>query len=174
MSYRSPSETRVLAIDPTYRGLAYAVLERGPRVVDWGARDARHGEKNRRALKRFEELVAHYEPHVLVIEDCAAKGSRRRPRIERLVKAIERIAATKDIEVHKISRAVVDEAFFHADASNKQEIATVITKRFPQLAVWLPLARTRWTTEDYRMHIFDAVAFGLTFFYLEDEETRAA
>jgi len=35
-------------------------------------------------------------------------------------------------------------------------------QRFPELAPRLPRFRKPWMSEDYRMSIFDAVAFGLT------------
>lgn len=174
MTRRLPLETRVLAVDPAHRGLGYALIERGPRVLDWGVREVRHGEKNRRGLSRVEELIARYEPHVLVIEDCAAKGSRRRPRIERLIAAIERLAAANRIEVRKIARATIEEAFSQTDATNKQEIATAIARSFPQLAVWLPPARKLWMSENCRTDIFDAAALGLTFFYLEEGSMSAS
>jgi len=172
---RSPySEQRVLAIDPTVRGLGYAVIEGGTRLVDWGGRRARYGKKNRHSVGRVAELIARYEPDALVIEDCAARESRRCPRVERLVAAIERLAASKGIALRKISRATVEGAFSEAGASTKHEIATAIAGRFPQLAVWLPPVRKRWMNETYRVGIFDAMALGLTFFSLEEEQARAA
>ena len=174
MNHLLPGEKRVLAIDPTVQGVGYAVLEGATRVVDWGLRRASYVEKNTHSVRRVEELIARYEPDVLVLEDCAAEGSRRRPRVERLMKAIERLASKKEIELVKISRAAVEEAFSEADVSNRHDMAAEIARRFPQLGVWLPPVRKLWMTEDLRMRVFDAVALGLTFFYLEEEETRAA
>ncbi|MBI3825629.1 MAG: hypothetical protein HY294_06525 [Candidatus Rokubacteria bacterium] len=170
----SSSEKCILAIDPIYRGLGWAVIEGGTRLVDWGVRNARQGNKNSVSLRRVAELIGRYEPDVVVVENCKAAGSRRCRRVERLIERIEGLASKKDIEVCKVSRAMLEEAFFHAEASTKHEIATVIARRFPALAVWVPPLRRTWMAEDYRDGMFDAVALGLTYFYLEEEERRAA
>jgi hypothetical protein len=58
----------------------------------------------------------------------------------------------------------VKQEFSESGASNKFEIAKTIAARFPELTPRLPRFRKPWMSEDYRMSIFDAVAFGLTFF----------
>jgi hypothetical protein len=60
----------------------------------------------------------------------------------------------------------VKQAFSESGASTKHEIAVAIAKRFPELAPRLPRFRKPWMSEDYRMSIFDAVAFGVTFFHM--------
>ena len=47
-------------------------------------------------------------------------------------------------------------------------------RRFPQLTVWLPPARKTWTSENYKMSIFDAAALGLACFYQEEDGMRVA
>jgi hypothetical protein len=170
----SSSDKCVLAIDPVYRGLGWAVIDGGTRVVDWGVRNARQGNRNGLSLRHVVGLIARYAPDVVVVENCKAVGSRRCPRLERLIERIARLASSREIEVCKVSRSMVEEAFFHAEASTKHEIATVIAKQFPALAVWVPPRRRTWMPEDYRDAMFDAMALGLTYFYLEGEEARAA
>jgi hypothetical protein len=45
-----------------------------------------------------------------------------------------------------------------------------IAKRFPELALRLPRFRKPWMSEDYRMSIFDAAAFGLAYFRSRNEQ----
>jgi hypothetical protein len=66
--------------------------------------------------------------------------------------------------VRSFSRVKVKLVFSESGAQTKQEIAVAIAKRFPELAPRLPRFRKPWMSEDYRMSIFDAVGFGLTFF----------
>jgi Holliday junction resolvasome RuvABC endonuclease subunit len=82
-----------------------------------------------------------------------------------LIEAISKLAAKRKLTVRMYSRAKVKQAFSKSDTSNKQEIALNIVNRFPELAPRLPRFRKPWTSEDYRISIFDAVALALTFFF---------
>ncbi len=174
MNHSQPAETRLLAIDPTHRGLGYAVIERGIRLVDWGVRGVSPDRKNSDSLRRVSDLVARYEPDIIVMEASWSKEPRRCPRIERLARAVERMAAKRDIEVRKVSRTMLEAAFFQAGTLTKHEIALAIARRFPQLTAWLPPARKTWTSENYKMSIFDAAALGLACFHEEEDGTRIA
>ncbi len=52
--------------------------------------------------------------------------------------------------------------------SNKAQMARAIAARFPELTRSLPPERRPWVSEHYRMAIFDAAAFGLSFFQVEE------
>jgi RNase H-fold protein (predicted Holliday junction resolvase) len=164
---------RVLAVDPAAKGLGFAVVERGEGLVAWGTRDARD-DKHEAALKRVGELLDRYRPGTLVLEDYRAKGSRRRPQVRRLMRSIERLAASRRIEMQLISPGMRSAAFAEAGAATKCEIAKVLAERFPALARSLPPVRKPWMTEDHRLGIFDAVALLVAFFYAEREDTGAA
>lgn len=60
----------ILAIDPTSRGFAFAVLEASAFLVDWGERiiPAKTGGL---LLRKVDELLSRYKPTLLVIEDLA-------------------------------------------------------------------------------------------------------
>jgi hypothetical protein len=56
-------------------------------------------------------------------------------------------------------------AHFQAlDACTKQEIASLLTQRFAELAWKLPSPRKTWQHEHRNMPIFDAVALGAAHF----------
>ena len=164
MSRAYTKDICVLAIDPSTRGFGFAVLEGPDRLIDWGVKETK-ANKNAKSLKLIEDLIDRYQPSVIVVEDYAGKGSRRCRRIQGLINDISKLASKRKVRVRRFSRAKVKQAFFESGASNKQDIATAIAKQFPELVPRLPRVRKPWMSEDYRMSIFDAVAFGIAFFH---------
>ncbi len=145
---------RVVSIDPTRRGFAYAILEGKENLLDWGlAQVLIRTDAN--VLKRVEEILDLPHIELLVVED--GRGSRRRERARRLIRGIKSIAKRRKMPIVFVSRSRVRDVF--APASTKQEIAEAIAEIFPELRSRLPRKRKPWTTEDERMSIFDAVAF---------------
>src|SRR5436309_7902342 len=120
MSRAYTKDIRMLAIDPSTRGFGFAVLEGPNRLIDWGVKETKKN-KNARTLKLIEDLLDRYQPSVFVVEDYRGKGSRRCQRVGELINDISKLAAKREIRVRCFSRAKVKQAFFEADASNKQE-----------------------------------------------------
>src|SRR5213593_4712960 len=104
------AENRVLALDPTSRGLGFAVLEGPVRLIDWGTKDAGRADSIL-ALRHLGGLLDHYRPDRLVVEDVSASGTRRRERVRDMIGSIQRIAMQRGIAPVRISRAQVQEAF---------------------------------------------------------------
>lgn len=173
MSRAYTKDIRVLAIDPSTRGFGFAVLEGPNRLIDWGVKETKT-DKKRRSLKLVEDLLEHYQPSVIVVEDYEGKGSCRCQRVGELINDISKLAARRKIRVRSFARAKVKQVFSESGASNKYEIAQAIAKRFPELAPRLPRVRKPWMSEDYRMSIFDAAAFGLAFFCVDNKPKLAA
>ena len=69
-------QPRILSIAPTTRGFGFAVLEED-KLVDWGVKVVK-GNKNTMSLVRIEELIDHYHPEIMVLEDHTK--SHRAPR----------------------------------------------------------------------------------------------
>lgn len=161
-------QKRVLAIDPATRGFGFAVLEGPDQLIDWGVKETKVN-KNAKSLRLIENLIDRYQPSVIVVEDYEGKGSRRCPRIQKLINDISQLAAKKKVKVRSFSRARVKQAFSKSGASTKYEIAIAIAKRFPELSPRLPRFRKPWMSEDYRMSIFDAVTLGLAFFSIHNK-----
>ena len=163
MNIISPKHFRILAIAPSARGFGFAVLEGQDTLVDWGVKTVK-GNKNAQSLMRVEELIAHYQPGAMVLEDASAKGSLRYPRIRRLGQQIIKLAATHKVSVKLFSRDQVMKTFFDDGKGTKHALAEIIAKRFPEeLASRLPPKRKPWVSEYYQMDIFDAVALALAF-----------
>jgi hypothetical protein len=145
----------ILAIDPTSRGFAFAVLEAPAFLVDWGERII--SAKTGGLLRKVDELLSRYEPDLLVIEDLAVPGARRRKRARKEIRSIELLALKRGLAAERISRLRVIEAF--APGKSKLEVALRLVEIFPALRPRLPRKRKAWTTEDARMNIFDALSF---------------
>jgi hypothetical protein len=104
-------EKRVLAIDPTGRGFGFAVLEGPRKLIDWGVKQIRK-EKTARSILQSKELMEHYYPDVIVVEDWKGRGSRRCLRIGNLIRAIRMMAEGRRIPTRCFSRYRVRQAFY--------------------------------------------------------------
>jgi hypothetical protein len=143
--------TILLAIDPTSRGFAFAVLEVPAFLVDWGSKSA----TTRNFLQEVDELLSRYKPDVLVLEDLRADGARRRIRAKKEIQAMERLARTRNVCVERVSRLGVLDTF--APGKTKYEAAARLAEIFPVLAKRLPRKRNTWRPEEARMNVFDAL-----------------
>jgi Holliday junction resolvasome RuvABC endonuclease subunit len=163
---------RILAIDPTCKGLGFAVLE-GPTVlIDWGVKHAT-SDRNAKCLRLARELVDRYQPEVLVVENTGAKGSRRCPRVIQLIENFLVLASSCGVRTRQISRQRVQRSFSKTGSATKRQVAVALSARFAELSPHLPPERRPWMSEDERMSIFDAVAFAWTFFEPFRRERRA-
>lgn len=161
------TNTRVLAIDPANRGLGIAIMEGPERLIDWGVKSVKDNHVPR-YLKKVNYLILQYQPDIIVAENHKGKGSRRCKRVQHLIEKITDLAAERKIKVRCFSRADVRRAFSECNATTKHEVATAIAKQLPELSLQLPPFRKIFMSEDYRMSIFDAVAFASTYYYNEN------
>jgi hypothetical protein len=148
-----PAPTTYIAIDPTRTGFAFAVLEAPARLVDRGQRAAR--PKTGALVRKVEALLSKHYPVVLVLEDTAAPGARRRKRARGEIRELERFALKLGVPVERVSRLTVLDTF--APGKGKYEVAVRLAEIFPDLGDRLPWKRKVWMPEDPRMNIFDAV-----------------
>lgn len=164
MAWQRREDHRVFSIDPTSRGFGFAVLEGAATLIDWGTRDIGRADSSG-ALREIGALLEHYAPDVMVVEDTADRSSRRRTRVQGLIRAASQDAAERGVSVDRISRSQVLQLFEPAGAMTKNRIAEVIAGHFPELSPHVPPFRKPWMSEDVRMSIFDAVAFALVHYY---------
>jgi Holliday junction resolvasome RuvABC endonuclease subunit len=168
MSGTLTKEKRVVAIDPTTKGYGFAVMEGPERLIDWGVKGVKNN-KNENYLEPIADLINQYQPDVLVVEDFAGRGSRRCKRVQELITRIIKLGSEKKVHIRNFSPLSVRKAFSDSGTFTKHQIATAIAQRLPELAPRLPPFRKCWMSEDYRMSIFDAVSFALTFFYFGEK-----
>jgi Holliday junction resolvasome RuvABC endonuclease subunit len=153
---------RALAVDPTSRGLGFAVLEDRDRLVDWGGKQTTSKNRNAQCVAAVVALVRSYEPDLLVLEDCAAPRSHRCGRVQDLIRELRRVAASHTLPVLLVSPPALRETCAGSPRATKREVALALAKRFPELARQLPSPRKPWMSEDARMSVFDAVALAVT------------
>ena len=178
----SPLMPRVLAIDPTTNGFAYAVFEGSDFLLDWGLTQVRPEEKNALCMKRIDALIARYLPDVLVLEDCDGKGSRRNRRVRSLIRGIQRLAAKRSVRTRAFSRGQVREVFASLGRPTKRLIASEIARRLPEFAPRLPRFRSEsrprglgiYEREAERMSIFDAASLAVTYFESQAKRSKVA
>jgi Holliday junction resolvasome RuvABC endonuclease subunit len=151
----------LLAIAPSTRGFGFALLEGLDMLVNWGDKRVK-GDKNRNSLAKVEDLIAQYQPDVLVLQDNSTKPFRRAARIRALSRQIIRVAGTRKVSVALFSHEQVRRVFFADGQGTKHALAEIIANKFPEeLGFRLPPKRRAWMSEDSRMDIFDAVALVL-------------
>jgi Holliday junction resolvasome RuvABC endonuclease subunit len=161
MNTNLPKHPRILAIAPTTRGFGYAVLEGHKELVDWGVKSVT-GDKNAECLKKVAEMIDHYNPDVMALEDTSSKRSRRSPRIKALTKRLVTVAEDHNIRAAPFSQEQVRGVFCGDAGGTKHALAEIIAERFPEeLGFRLPPKRRAWMSEDSRMDIFNAVALAL-------------
>jgi Holliday junction resolvasome RuvABC endonuclease subunit len=152
---------RVLAISPSTRGFGYAVLEGEQTLVDWGVKHV-ETDRNAQCVAKVKEMLIHYRPDVMVLQDHSGKDSRRSIRIRTLSGQIVALASKQKVKIMLFSRDQVVRLFVPNGKATRHARAELLATRFPsELGLRLPPKRRPWMSEDYRMDIFDAVALAL-------------
>jgi Holliday junction resolvasome RuvABC endonuclease subunit len=164
--YESKKQIRILSIDPSTRGLGFAIMEGPDNLIDWGVKQVKVN-KNERCLMLVADLIERYQPDTVVLEDCADINCRRAPRVKELIRNMSKLADRRGIRIQNYSRNAVRSAFSQFGALTKHQIAAVIADQLPELAPKMPPFRKLWMSEDDRMSIFNAVALAFTFFHFK-------
>jgi hypothetical protein len=147
-----------LGVVASARGIGFAVMEEKSVLVDWGVKTVK-GDKNSRSLSNVANLIDHYKPDVIVLENTRLKGSQRRQRVRALNKEMAALAESEGIKVMQFSRKQLNLGLHTQGPGTKHALAEHIAARFPdELGFRLPQKRRAYTNEDGRMDIFHAVA----------------
>jgi hypothetical protein len=70
------------------------------------------GDKNTRSIALVKNLVTHYQPGVMLLQDTSTKNARRAPRIRALSKRIIALATSSKVSVKLFTFEKVRQAFF--------------------------------------------------------------
>lgn len=174
MGEKNISGIVVLSIFPSSRGFGFAVFRGTWTVLAYGTRGFKDRKnKNTHCLQKVAELIQMYRPDVVVLENYRGKGSRRCPRIERLIRDIEVLARRKRITTCSYSRSVIRQCFSEFNAWTKQEIAEAIGDTFQEFKPLVPRPLKIWEKEHPRMSVFDAIALAFTYFYFQIKKEAA-
>ena len=114
-----------------------------------------------------------YAPDVLVLENTHTVESRRHPRIRALSNDVARLAERLDIDVVRISWALVRQVCGESASATKEQIAARVGEMFPEIKHQAPPKRKPWMSEDERMNLFDAVALAVTGFSVAETRRSA-
>jgi len=153
----------VLAVHPSSRGFGWILFEGPLAPFDWGVVTIAQ-DKNAGAVARVDQLIQKYDPRVLAFEASSDDGSRRKPRIRKLCRAIEERAMARGLRVCVYSRQQIRRAFASTGAQTREEIATIVAERIEALRPRLPQPRKIWLGEHPNMALFAAAACALTYF----------
>lgn len=164
---------RVLAIDLMSNAFGYVVFENPRKLIDWGIADGRRSEPGI-LLKKLSRLLTLYRPQTLVLEDTVLAKSRRSARSLMLLTQFRAQATGYGITVASVAWSDVRKHFIRYGGYTKYEIARLVAASLPVLGFRLPPPRKPWRSEDTRMGIFDATAFGLTYYVNANPSTANA
>jgi Holliday junction resolvasome RuvABC endonuclease subunit len=158
MIHTASQHTLVLGIAPSTRGFGFAVFETSDSLVDWGVKSVTT-DKNIQSLTKIEELICHYQPDAIVIENSFVKESARAARIKKLHREIIAMAKKHGVRMRVLSRLQIRRSLLPHGVGTKHAVAEILAKRFPaELGLRLPPKRLPWKSEAARMDIFDAIA----------------
>ncbi|HEV7642527.1 MAG TPA: hypothetical protein VGO50_01170 [Pyrinomonadaceae bacterium] len=172
----------LIVIIPNSRGISFAVLENGDKLIDWGTKhlpkQKKGDEKVKTSCKRcyrndlriMENLIDFFNPDAIVCENTTAKNSRRGTRVRDLLRQISLLAAKRKLAFHKYSRIQVMWTFAEYDAETKHDMASLLGRLFRDLESKVPRKRKAWTSESVWMNVFMALALCVTFFEKGDNQ----
>src|ERR1039457_5444659 len=90
MNQTTSKDFRILAVALYFGGFGFVVMEGQKTIIEFGRRVA-DGNKNAQSLTKAKHPLNPYRPDAVVLQDVAAKGSRRWPRITTLNRQIKRV-----------------------------------------------------------------------------------
>lgn len=154
--------TLTLAIAPTGRGFAFAVLEGPQTPFDWGSKFIKRPGKNAAILKSVQEIIERCHPAALIIQDVSHQSAGRPARTKALALSLKHLAGALQISFYQYDRAAIRRTFAPVGARTKYEIARSIAVQIPAFSDKLFPLRKTWMSEDHRQALFDAIALVLT------------
>lgn len=157
---------RTLALYLTRRGVSFVCFIHPSMIINWGSRHVltKERQKNTDTLRVTKAVIDYFRPNVLVIEDVEDGYSRRAPRFKPLYRAIARYGEEKHIPVSSHTRRDIVDVFAAVGATVKHEFNAVIATLIPTLSASKPKNREASDSEVPSQGVFDAAAFGMTFF----------
>lgn len=168
MRRKKTHSRRVMGVAVAVRSLAYYVAEAPMFASEWGIRHI-GSNTNAEAMDKVRDLLKWVRPDVVVLEDYAGIGSRRCARVQRLIRAIARLATQLRIRVVGYSRGIIRKCFADFGVYTKYDIAKVLANMVPYLARHLPARKRKpWESERRDMALFDAAALVAAYYRMRE------
>lgn len=161
---------RILAIDLRPQRFGYAVSVGPTKLLDWGSAQYRPGGTvgAASARKSAEKLLAIFKPTVVVLRKVRSKTIATSPGVQPILTAIRQLACAHAVPLCHITRIDVRAAFKSHGVKTKYQIASTLAAMMPELLWRLPPERKFYESEPSAMIIFDAVAFGFTYWQMHE------
>jgi Holliday junction resolvasome RuvABC endonuclease subunit len=151
----------LLAIDPGFRELGYAVL-RGPRLLASGVKPLKLLPRPRRipeVRRLLKHWIAMYHPSIVVLEQTHNQGKLTFSRVHDVAQEVVRFSRRRRIITAIYSAQTVRASVVGSGRAVKRDVAVAIAGRYPSLRMYVTQDR-RWK-ERYWCNMFDAIALGL-------------
>jgi len=161
----------LLAIDPGIREIGIAHFE-GNELVDYGVKSLRRSGKNPSPLQILKKimgwLLAEKRPVFIAMEKNGIARAQQNLLLAVAVEKIKSIAVRNDIPVYEYVPATIRKTVTGSGWASKGQVSKAVCLQFPELKNYRK-TKTRSQTR-YCQNLFDAVACGLTFFAIHDQE----
>lgn len=158
----SKNNSRILAIDPGTKWMGVAFMENEQlvyhtvKVIKRGKSPHENLQNARKAVLR---LIRDYQPNTLVVEKVFFANNRHGSLMKVLFEEIKAIAKRKGLKFISFAPSSMKKYISGNGWANKYEIAYAVTKKYPELKVYLTQDR-EWK-ERFHQNMFDAVALGM-------------
>jgi hypothetical protein len=158
-------DPRILAIDLRPRRFGYAVYEGPRRLLDWGVSGypARDDGESAVAGRRLATLLKVSSPSAIVVKTERWESAKTNTGSRSLAEAITNESFARSIPICLLGQNELASTFLNLQCETKYEIASALTRIFPELLWKLPPKRQVWQSEHPRMTMFDAIALGLAY-----------
>jgi Holliday junction resolvasome RuvABC endonuclease subunit len=155
----------LLAIDLRHRRFGFAVFEGHRHLLDWGVRvyPATGNAKVEMVTRRLTALFKLFSPSAIVLSKERVDAAQTSSQMRVLIEAVRCEAADNAIPIYVLEQSQVKDTFFHLGCNNKDEIASALSRIFPELRWSQPPERALGDPEHARMTVFDAIALGLAY-----------
>jgi len=156
------SNDKILAIDPGTREMGVAFFD-GAKLIYHGVKVIRKKRSPHEKLQAGREIVLRlirdFQPTTLVVEKTFFARNRNTSLLNVFADEIVAIGKRKGLTVKAIAPSTMKKAICGNGHASKEEVASVVVAKFPELKVFLTQDR-KWK-ERFHQNMFDAVALGM-------------
>jgi hypothetical protein len=158
-------DRRILAIDLRGRRFGYVVFEGHKRLLDYGTGSYPVAGNDELVAtgKALAEVLRLYPPSAIVVKAERWDATDATPGARSVMDGMINEARSRSIPICLVNRDDIRHTFYVLGCETKYEIASALTRIFPELVWKLPPKREIWKSEHPRMPMFDAIALGLAY-----------
>ena len=133
-------------------------------LIYHGVKIIRHRQSPHENLREARGIVLRmirdFAPDVLAVEKAFFSNNRNAALLNVLVDEIRAIGRRKKLTVVALAPSTIKKRVCGNGRASKEEVATVVVARYPELKVYLSQDR-KWK-QRFHANMFDAVALGVT------------